>query len=173
MCFCDRMLVTNCLKTQFKIHPLSYVPFLFGIKWLNKHQYTSETGQVKGLDWWPVATGFQRSFSVFWRASASPPPFPLLNNSPQACCSHARWIQQLRETLTHKITASRSENTTAKQAAPTDTDSFYFNTHLLFSSHKSLQNRRFAATGSKETWSCLWVADLKETGAFYSHASQL
>lgn len=71
-------------------------------------------------------------------------------------------------------TKSTCEYCNKTNTAHTDAESFsYCNIRLLFSSHKSLQNRRFAATGSKEMCFSLRVTDLRETGAFYSHVSQL
>ena len=80
-------------------------------------------------------------------------------------------IQDQQSAHTHTITPPDCVNPVRKQTL-TQTAFSYCNIHLLFSSHKSLQNRGFSATGSKETCFSPRVADLKETGAFCSHVSQ-
>lgn len=79
---------------------------------------------------------FSSSFCVTWQPFL-PASFPQVKKSILFTC------KTNAAALTHKITANHSENTTAKQEVQTDTDSFsYFNIHLLFSSHKSLQKQR-------------------------------
>lgn len=97
-------------------------------------------------------------------------PLPFLK-SKKASCSHTKQMQQLWHTKSPPITLRTQQQN--KKCRLTQT-AFLISISIYCSHHTNLyKNRGFAASRSKETRSCLWVADLKETGAFYSHVSQL